>query len=94
MVNVGGNDPAGKDFFNFIKNHELGILGVVFDIDGVEESRSAAEALGIEIPFKFDFSEKELKILGMDGYTKYLEYFMEPSQVDNTMILLSDFQYE
>lgn len=83
-------DPNGPKMFRFIHDHPLGVVGVVFDIDGVEESRQAAEELGIDAPFVYDFGEKEMKILGWD-YSKYLEYFLEPAKTDNTMILLSEF---
>lgn len=83
--------PNGAKMFEFIRDHAPGVVGVVIDMDGVEEAREEAEKLGIGAPFLFDFSEDELKILGWN-YTKYLEYFLDPEKTDNTMFLISDFQ--
>ena len=83
--------PGGTKMFEFIRDHAPGVVGVVIDMDGVEEAKAAAEKLGIEAPFLFDFSAEELKILGWN-FSKYLEYFLDPEKTDNTLFLISDFQ--
>jgi len=80
-----------NDGYRWLKQRGEGIAGVVFDIDDVEESRQAAESLGIGIPYTFEFSEQELAFFGISQYTKYLEYYADPDKANNTMTLLSEF---
>lgn len=86
-------DPHGKRMFEYIRDAQPGIIGVVFDIDGVEEAREKAAAYGIDSPFMYDFSEDHLKLLGWTQFNKYLEYFMDPEKTINAMVLLSEFGY-
>ena len=83
--------PGGPKMFEFIRDHAPGVVGVGIDMDGVEEAKDAAQKMGIDAPFLFDFSSEELRILGWN-YSKYLEYFLDPAKTDNTLFLISDFQ--
>ena len=60
-------------------------------MDGVEEAKQVAAGMGIDAPFEYNFSEKELAMLGWN-YTKYLEYFLDPAKTDNVMFLISGFR--
>ena len=82
--------PGGPKMFEFFRDHAPGVVGVVFDMDGVEDAKQVAADMGIDAPFVFNFGEKELTMLGWD-YTKYLEYFLDPEKTDNTLFLISEF---
>ena len=83
--------PNGKKMFEFLLNHEPGIVGVVFDMDGVKEARETALSLGIGTLFKYDFTQEQIDTLGWN-YSKYLEYFLEPDKTGNAVVLLSEFK--
>lgn len=83
-------EANGKEMFNYIRDRAPGVFGIVLDMDGVEEARAAAEEMGITAPFKFDFTQAQMDMLGW-GYCKYLEYFLDPGKTGGTLILLSDF---
>ncbi len=83
--------PNGAKMFEFIRDHAIGVVGFVIDMDGVEEARQAAADLGVESKFEFNFSQEELNMLGWN-YSKYLEYFLDPEKTDNTLFLISDFK--
>jgi len=86
-------DPNGKKMFEFIRDAEPGIVGVVFDIDGVEEAKQAAQDMGIDAPFTYNFTDEQLTMLGWTQFSKYLEYFLDPQKTNNSMVLLSEFRY-
>lgn len=92
-INMFEKNPNGKKMFEFIRDAEPGIVGVVFDIDGVEEAKLAAQDMGIDAPFTYDFTNEQLKMLGWTQYSKYLEYFLDPNKTNNSMVLLSEFLY-
>lgn len=83
--------PGGGKMFEFIRDHAPGVVGVVIDMDGVEEAKQMAADMGIDAPFEFNFTPAQLEMLGWN-YSKYLEYFLDPEKTDNTMVLISDFQ--
>ena len=92
-INMFEQNPNGKKMFEFIRDSEPGIVGVVFDIDGVEEAKQAAEDMGIDAPFIYDFTGEQLKMLGWTQFSKYFEYFLNPEKTNNSMVLLAEFQY-
>lgn len=83
--------PGGAKMFEYFRDHDYGVVGVVMDMDGVEEAKEEAEKLGIESQFEFIFTQEQLDMLGW-GYTKYEEYFLDPEKTDNTTFLISDFK--
>ena len=86
-------DPNGKKMFEFIRDAKPGIIGVVFDMDGVEDARQTASDMGIETEFTYNFTSDQLKVLGWTQFSKYLEYFLNPEKTNNSMVLLSEFKY-
>lgn len=83
--------PGGPKVFEYFRDHAPGVVGVVFDMEGVEEAKEIASQMGIESMFEFNFSENELAVLGWD-FSKYLEYFLDPTKTDNMIALISEFQ--
>ena len=83
--------PGGPKVFEYFRDHAPGVVGVVFDMEGVEEAKEIASRMGIESQFEFNFSDEQMAVLGWD-YSKYLEYFLDPTKTDNMMALISEFR--
>lgn len=80
---------SGRAVFEFLRDAPVGIVGAVYDMEDVEAARAEAEARGIDVIFKYDFTPEQLDKLGW-GYSKYVEYFLNPAKTGNGLVLLAD----
>ena len=63
---------------SFIEQQGEGLMGVVFAIDDVEESREQAEKLGAQIWHALDYDQDEIDAHLQGRFTKYKEYMLSP----------------
>lgn len=82
---------SGKAVFEFLRDAPVGVVGAVYNMTDVEDARAEAEARGIDVIFKYDFTPEQLEKLGW-GYTKYVEYFLDPAKTDGGLVLLADIE--
>lgn len=87
--------PGGIKLFEWIRDHDIGIIGVIIELDDVYAAKAAAEEMGAEFPLGIDMTEEQLKFLKLDNmYTKYIEYFVWPTSADNTTTIFSHYEYK
>lgn len=80
---------SGRAVFEFLRDAPVGIVGAVYDMEDVEAARAEAEARGIDVIFKYDFTTEQLDKLGW-GYSRYVEYFLDPAKTGGGLVLLAD----
>lgn len=82
---------SGKAVFEFLRDAPVGVVGAVYNMTDVEAAKAEAEARGIDVIFKYDFTPEQLKALGW-GYTRYVEYFLDPTKTGSGLVLLADIE--
>lgn len=71
----------GRDSFvkQIIEQRGEGLIGVVFNVDDVDEAMKTASELGIRAWHSLDYSQEEIDRHLQGRFRKYKEYMLDPS---------------
>jgi len=75
-----------------IEQQGEGLMGVIFDVEDVEESRKVAEELGIAVIGEVEFNEEQIKQYHHGRFKKYKEYYLNPENTHGVFIELAQIQ--
>ncbi|MBM3132881.1 MAG: VOC family protein, partial [Chloroflexi bacterium] len=84
----------GRDSFvkGIIDKRGEGLIGVVFEVDDVDQAKGAVDELGIKVWHALDYSQEQIDKYLQGRFTKYKEYMLDPSRTCGVGPVIGQFE--